>query len=640
MNSRKAFLVLFALVTAQFLFGITERNILQKEATIEKLKKELVTDKSWIKYPDYSDRTGWDNFLGEFKNEYIKRGEKSLKHEWKAVRATDYIEYFRSGNRTNMQDKYNENIYAIMNLFLAELAEGKGRFTEPLMDLVFSACEMTSWSISAHVTLQKTYKRFPLPDDYAVELVSTDFGALLSWIHYYMKDEFDKVEPMVSKRLSDEIYRRIITPYMNNNHYWWLGFELPENGLLNNWNPWCNSNVLQTMMLMENDPEKLANEVYRTMLSIDKYMNFVNADGACDEGPSYWAHAGGKLYDYLALLYDATNGGINIFENPMIKNMGEYISRSYVGNNWVVNFADAVAQLKPDYNLIYRYGKAVKSNEMMEFAAYLKSINPTKGVPNEGREIGRLFETLRHKDELVSVTQKHKSPSYTWYPETQFCYMNGMDIFVAMKGGHNNESHNHNDVGTFTMWIENEPVFIDAGVGTYTRQTFSSERYNIWSMQSQYHNLPVIDGKSQVFGRTNKATNVKFDHKKSTFSLDINSAYPELNKNSIWNRQYTLKGNMLTIKDKFTLHNPAAPNEINFLTRGTVENFPGKIIVEVNGKKAQMTFNKNDFSIKTENIQLTDKRLSDVWGDKIYRITLKAKDLKKSGLYEYKITKL
>ncbi len=148
MNSRKAFLVLYALVTAQFLFGITERNILQKEATIEKLKKELITDKSWIKYPDYSDRTGWDNFLGVFKNEYIKRGEKSLKHEWKAVRATDYIEYFRSGNRTNMQDKYNENIYAIMNLFLAELAEGKGRFTEPLMDLVFSACEMTSWSIT------------------------------------------------------------------------------------------------------------------------------------------------------------------------------------------------------------------------------------------------------------------------------------------------------------------------------------------------------------------------------------------------------------------------------------------------------------------------------------------------------------
>lgn len=28
----------------------------------------------------------------------------------------------------------------------------------------------------------------------------------------------------------------------------------------------------------------------------------------------------------------------------MIKNMGEYISRSYIGNGWVVNFADASAR--------------------------------------------------------------------------------------------------------------------------------------------------------------------------------------------------------------------------------------------------------------------------------------------------------
>ena len=38
------------------------------------------------------------------------------------------------------------------------------------------------------------------------------------------------------------------------------------------------------------------------------------------------------------------------------------------------------------------------------------------------------------------------------------------------------------------------PVIIDAGVGTYTRQTFSSERYTIWTMQSNYHNLPMING--------------------------------------------------------------------------------------------------------------------------------------------------
>lgn len=47
----------------------------------------------------------------------------------------------------------------------------------------------------------------------------------------------------------------------------------------------------------------------------------------------------------------------------MIRRMGEYISRTYVGNGWVVNFADASAKGGGDAPLIYRYGRAVGSEE-------------------------------------------------------------------------------------------------------------------------------------------------------------------------------------------------------------------------------------------------------------------------------------
>ena len=63
------------------------------------------------------------------------------------------------------------------------------------------------------------------------------------------------------------------------------------------------------------------------------------SDGACEEGTSYWGHAAGKLYDYLQILSDGTGGKISLFNEPMIRRMGEYMSRSYVGNGWVVNFA-------------------------------------------------------------------------------------------------------------------------------------------------------------------------------------------------------------------------------------------------------------------------------------------------------------
>ena len=50
---------------------------------------------------------------------------------------------------------------------------------------------------------------------------------------------------------------------------------------------------------------------------------------------------------------------------------------------------------------------------------------------------------------------------------------------------------------------------IDAGVGTYNRQTFSEQRYDIWTMQSNYHNLPMINGVPQKNGPEFKTTDTK-----------------------------------------------------------------------------------------------------------------------------------
>ena len=159
-----------------------------------------------------------------------------------------------------------------------------------------------------------------------------------------LKEEFDKVNPVISERLRNELKARILDTYIKRSDFWWQAFQATPTTLVNNWNPWCNFNVLTCFLLMENDPEKLSTGVYRTMVSVDKFINYTKEDGACEEGPSYWGHAAGKLYDYLQLLSTATSGKISVFEKPIIKNMGEYIVKSNVGNGWVVNFADASAK--------------------------------------------------------------------------------------------------------------------------------------------------------------------------------------------------------------------------------------------------------------------------------------------------------
>lgn len=139
---------------------------------------------------------------------------------------------------------------------------------------------------------------------------------------------------------------------------------------------------------------------------------------------------------------------------------------------------------------------------------------------------------------------------------------------MATKGGYNNESHNHNDAGTFSLYLNTTPIIIDAGVGTYTRQTFGPERYKIWTMQSNYHNLPMINGVPQQFGSQYKAEDVRFDPKRTSFSADLAAAYPAEAGVEKWIRSYQLGKNSLKIEDSFSLNKADRPNQVNFLTWG------------------------------------------------------------------------
>ena len=624
-------LIMFATTT----FAYTERNLLQNSITKEQLKEALVMNCAWVPYPAYTDRDGWNSLLSEEDRQtLIKAGEKMLDYKWQVIRATDYLEYERSGERNIMQNPYEANRKAINVLMMAELAEGKGRFVDQLINGVFFSCEMTSWVLSAHLPRQSTKRSMPDWREQIIDLGSGNYGSMLAWVYYFFHDTFDKADPVISLRLRHELQERILDPFMENDREWWMAFYWKPGEIINNWNPWCNSNVLQCYLLLEDDRNKLTDAVWRTMQSVDKFINFVKSDGACEEGTSYWGHAAGKMYDYLQILSDGTNGKVSLFKNPMIRRMGEYISRSYVGDGWVVNFADASAKGGGDAPLIYRYGRAVGSEEMMQFAAYLlKGKRPT--IPL-GNDAFRTLQCVLLNKELEQTEAAHKVPACTWYPETEFCYLtNNSGWFLATKGGFNNESHNHNDAGTFSLYINNTPMFIDAGVGTYTRQTFSSERYSIWTMQSNYHNLPMINGVPQRFGQEYKATNVVCKEKQRYFSADISTAYPEEAAVNSWTRAYKLENKRLVITDKFSLKETKAANQVNFLVWGDIDiSKAGKVSITVGDEHATLEYPTN-FKATLETIELPDTRLSNVWGEQIYRIVLTDSQKRLEGSYKF-----
>ena len=617
------------------------RNLLQKKATVNELLSMLSNKSEWIKYPAYQDRKGWDAYTGNLKLKLIQDGEKNLNYTWKVIKATDYLEFEKSGNRTIMENPFGQNNNALSSLLYAELAEGKGRFMNQIINGIWHTCEMSTWVLSAHLPVQKSKRSLPDIKEEIIDLTSGDLGSFLSWTWYFMHDELDKVNPSIAAKLKSNIQQRILVPYMARDDYWWQALNYKSGMLVNNWNPWCNFNVLTCFLLLEENPANLAKAVYKTMRSTDQFINYVKEDGACEEGPSYWGHAAGKMYDYLQLLHDATKGKLSIFDEPIVKNMGEYIARSYVGNGWVVNFADASAKGGGNPGLIFRYGKAVNSNGMQSFANYLLGGKTQWTDINESRDFFRTMENIKTASDIFSVKPSLLSEKFSWYPNTEFCYMkNNNNFFFAAKGGYNNESHNHNDVGTFSLYIDTLPVFIDAGVGTYTRQTFSDERYTIWTMQSDYHNLPMINGMPQKFGAEYKSANVKFDEAHSEFSMNIANAYTKETAVVDWNRKYTLTEKSLFIEDQFELNALKSPNKIHFMTwaKPVIAN-NGVVILQKSGKQVNMKYDASIFDLQIEPVILSDTRLSNVWGSEIYRMVFTAKKQTLKGKYKFTISK-
>ena len=594
-----------------------ERHLLEQAISYEDLGRALLYEQQWVDYPAYADRDAWrEQVDSTMAVKIIRNGERMLKHEWKPDLASDYLAFKRTGEiRTG-----RANHKALQALTLAELVEGEGRFMDAIIDGVWFLCE-TSWIHSAHLSFQKDRSGLPDRDEPTLELVVGDIGAQMAWTYYFLREEFDKVSPLINKRILQEVRTKLIDPYFARDDYWWMGFYGQQ---VNNWNPWINYNVLQALMLVEENPERVQQGVWKLMRSTDFFFSMYHEDGACDEGPTYWSGASGYALKFLELLSKVTDNRVNIFDSPLLRNMAQYIYRVYVGGSYFVNFADSSPKVNPSPGILYQFGRRIGDSEMMRFAAYMARQNQDFKNGVNGYFATALDELFMYKD-IVGQQPGAALVGTYWFEDTQICVARDArgttdGFYFAAKGGHNGESHNHNDVGSCILYYNAKPVLIDVGVGTYTRQTFGPERYTIWTMQSDYHNLPTINGVAQKNGKRFAARGQKYVAKGRTVSyqIDIAGAYPPEAQVESWIRSYTLhRKKSFVMVDRWKLSACKVPTLLNLMTCGKVEMDGQKnITLTCEAGRFQLEYDKKKLSPAVETIELTDPKLLHSWQQK------------------------
>ncbi|OGJ84877.1 MAG: hypothetical protein A2268_12090 [Candidatus Raymondbacteria bacterium RifOxyA12_full_50_37] len=633
------------MVTVLYAADPGPRNLLSGTFSEAAIVQSLLPAEKWRPYPVASDHPAWQALPQKLREAQIQLAEKSLDAEWPTPKASVLLDFARNGNRTRYEGIHFSRRGRLAAQVIAECMEGKGRFLDDIADGIWTICEETYWGLPAHLNMQKKGSGLPDATEPTVDLFAAETGMLLAWTDYLLGPQLDSVSLLLRERIRFETSRRVLSPCFERDDFWWMGFA-DIGRPVNNWNPWICSNWLTAALLLEKDPDRRTKTVHKILLCLDNFLNPYPSDGGCDEGPSYWNVAGGALYDCLDILNSVSAGKMTVFNDPLIKEIGRYICRVHVSGPYYINFADASVRASPDPSTVFRFGTSIQDPVMTSFGVLLaKKHDMGNQAVTDGRGVlRRVLPTLFSPNAMTTAPGAEPLLADVWMPGIQVMAARSKQgssngLYIAAQGGHNEESHNHNDVGNFIVYADGQPVIIDIGVETYTKKTFSSDRYSIWTMQSAYHNCPTINGVMQKNGREFCATDVAYTatKKKAVFRLDLAKAYlPEAGVKT-WKREITFNRNKnILIADSYELSQVRDSTRLTLMTclkpditkQGVVTLLPA-----VKSRPVSIGFDANKLSPRVETIELKDAKLVREWGNTIFRISFTAKQLKTADSY-------
>ncbi len=488
----------------------------------------------------------------------VRMAEKLLERDIPMLTASLYREYATVGNRANFEDVYFLRRDMAIAFAVAEAYENKGRFTERLMDVVWAIMEESTWIIPAHIYVTALYGESslgPVFDNNAlhgIDLFSAGTSGALSTVYMLCKDKLDAIDPVITRKMEYCLKERAIKNFLQL-ELWWGG---ALGNRINNWCPWIVSNILLTAAIMEKDNYTREKVVTKSISYLDNFLECYESDGGCDEGPAYWGAAGASLFDCLELIEDLTGGSVTVYDSELVRNIGDYIYKVNITGDRYVNFADCAPKTNPTPGMLVRFGEKTNSSFLAAFGKNQAKYGDYFFAQSHMYRSLKWLYTPLVKEEYCPM------PLWSVLPDlgvmtARECEDSSKGMFLAAKAGNNGEMHNHNDCGNFMVYYDGNPVIIDAGVGRYTKQTFSPDRYKLWFMQSGYHNLPSFNGIDQLAGAKYRCCEKVFSENERSLSSELKHAYPDDAGIESYVRRTALTDGIVTVDESITLKAPA-----------------------------------------------------------------------------------
>jgi len=526
------------------------------------------------------DREAWGRLAAmDVYKQTVPRAEKIMADPWAEQTDELYLDFSRTGTRTNWERVAFKRRSYLAPLVLAECVENKGRFLPAIEKLVDALCAERTWVMPAHDRELKNFNG-AVTD---IDLASSALAWQLATADHILGG---KLKPEARTKLRDNVGRRVLEPYRA-----MFSGERPPNWWMlttNNWNAVCLAGVTGTALAQIGPREQRAQFVVAAEKYSRNFLAGFTPDGYCSEGLGYWDYGFGNYVLLAETVRQATNGGVDMLAAPAAKAPAMFGARIGIISGVAPAFADCGVKSQPAPDVMYflnrRFALGLRAYDTLDYTAVIGNLDSAMlfSFPNAATEAKPALEAaagpeLRTWFDTAGILIGRPAPNSP-------CRMG-----VALKGGHNAEHHNHNDVGSFVVVVGDRPVLLDPGNETYTARTFSNKRYDSKLLNSYGHPVPVAAGKLQREGREAQAKVLRadFSAQADTLQLDISSAYavPELKaleRTFVYSRE---KAGSLTVADRVEYKSPQAFGTA-LLTLGTWEQLQDGSLVVRDGKAA------------------------------------------------------
>ncbi len=444
----------------------------------------------------------------------IRSAEQITEQPFTSLPDELYLEYSKVGNRSRYEKVFFAKLDAFRSLVVAECIEDRGRFIEAIQQAISSYAAEKTWVLPAHDSGNENFEGRQI----TIDLFASEVAC-----------ELANADHILGTRLSDaarslvraEIKRRILDPYTRmvttgKPGMWWLTGT-------NNWNAVCLANVTGTALALLEQPRDKAFYIATAEKYIGYFLTGFTDDGYCSEGIGYWNYGYGCFVRLGHMLDGVTAGKVNLFALAKAKNAGLFARRMEITPGQYPAFADCPVGSEPSRNIMSyvtrRYQLPPTTWELSGYSAvrWLDEFGVFSFAFQQRTGETPVFESAKHDwfdDAGILICRGAQTPA-------------GVPVGVALKGGHNAEHHNHNDVGSYVYCVGDEMTLVDPGSEVYTRRTFSGQRYESGVLNSLGHPVPRVAGRLQRTGRSAAATDLTLDVTDSvdTYEMDLTSAY-------------------------------------------------------------------------------------------------------------------